>query len=304
MPRAPRASHRPGEGRCLRAPRVVLALAVGVTLGCGSSWSPPEATGHRRTDPVAAAGERVGAAACTACHASFPGHYTSSDYHADCETCHGAAQLHAHTAKAKDIAQPGNIQCEACHGTGAKTLLGWSSSRHARADLLCSDCHNPHNRELFHVRAVAPLETAMLRSAGSTTRLCGSCHPEVVAQLNLPSHHPIGEGMLDCTDCHSPHGDRATALGPDTQMCTTCHQEVAGPWIFEHAPVSEDCGYCHAAHGASGDFLLEVPQPAGCISCHTIPISGAVHDPWAFTTRCTDCHNAIHGSHTDPSLRR
>ncbi len=74
--------------------------------------------------------------------------------------------------------------------------------------------------------------------------------------------------------------------------------------MYEHAPVGEDCGHCHAPHGASDDFLLELPQPASCISCHTIPISGAIHDPWAFTTRCTDCHNAVHGSYTDPSLRR
>ena len=87
-------------------------------------------------------------------------------------------------------------------------------------------------------------------------------------------------------------------------MCTTCHQEIAGPWIYEHAPVSEDCGHCHTPHGASADFLLEVPQPAGCINCHSLPISGAVHEPWAFTTRCTDCHSAVHGSYTDPVLRR
>ena len=182
--------------------------------------------------------------------------------------------------------------------------MGWTSSRHARGGVLCSDCHDPHNRELFHIRAVDELEAAMLPDAGDVTRLCGSCHGEIVAQFNLPSHHPMGEGMLDCTDCHDAHGATRASLGAATRMCTTCHQEIAGPWIYEHAPVSEDCGYCHSPHGASADFLLEIPQPASCISCHTIPISGAVHDPWAYTTRCTDCHNAVHGSYTDPILRR
>ena len=156
----------------------------------------------------------------------------------------------------------------------------------------------------MHVRAVGELETSILPAAGHTTKMCGSCHREVTAQFNLPSHHPMREGMLDCIDCHRPHEGQRTALGAQTAMCTSCHQEVAGPWVYEHAPVAEDCGFCHAPHGASADGLLEIPEPAACISCHTIAISGAVHDPWAFTTRCTDCHSAIHGSFTDPVLRR
>ena len=110
--------------------------------------------------------------------------------------------------------------------------------------------------------------------------------------------------MLDCTDCHAPHQSRSGALGARTDSCAKCHQEVMGPWIYEHPPAAEDCAYCHVPHGASADDLLETSQPAVCISCHTLSTSGAVHDPWAFTTRCTDCHNAVHGSYTDPHLRR
>jgi len=134
--------------------------------------------------------------------------------------------------------------------------------------------------------------------------MCSSCHPEVVAQLELPSHHPIFEGMLGCTDCHDPHGGRAFGLGPRTQLCAECHQQVMGPWIYEHAPVTEDCAYCHTPHGSSVDYLLEVSQPAACISCHSLATSGAAHIPYALTTACTDCHNAVHGSDTDPQLRR
>ncbi len=110
--------------------------------------------------------------------------------------------------------------------------------------------------------------------------------------------------MVQCTDCHGAHESRRQTLGALTRRCTECHQEVAGPWIYEHPPVNEDCSYCHAAHGASADFLLETSQPATCISCHTLPIAGAVHQPFAFTTACTDCHNAVHGSYTDPHLRK
>jgi DmsE family decaheme c-type cytochrome len=134
--------------------------------------------------------------------------------------------------------------------------------------------------------------------------MCASCHAEVAARFDLPSHHPIREGMLRCTDCHPPHRERRVSLGARTQLCTGCHQDYAGPWIWEHAPVAEDCGYCHVPHGASAQGLLEVTQPGSCISCHSLAAMGAVHDPWALLDRCTDCHSAIHGSYTDPHLRR
>ena len=51
---------------------------------------------------------------------------------------------------------------------------------------------------------------------------------------------------------------------------------------------------------ASGESLYK----ALCISCHSVAESGAVHDPWAFSTRCSDCHSAVHGSFADPHLRR
>jgi len=170
--------------------------------------------------------------------------------------------------------------------------------------VLCSDCHDAHDREPSQLRAPTDLDVTLLRHSTDSTRLCASCHPAVVAELGLPSHHPVKEGMLDCTDCHTPHDERVSGLGARTAQCSGCHQEVMGPWIYEHPPVTEDCGYCHVPHGATTDDLLEVSQPAACISCHTLAESGAVHDPWAFTTSCTDCHGAVHGSFTDPHLRR
>ena len=112
--------------------------------------------------------------------------------------------------------------------------MGWTSSRHAASGVLCSDCHATHDRELFLVRPVGTLGASMLPSAGTITRMCSSCHAEVVARFDLPSHHPMREGMLECTDCHEAHGETSISLGPDTRMCTSCHQEVAGPWVYEH----------------------------------------------------------------------
>ncbi len=241
---------------------------------------------------------------CGDCHDSYGDHFVSSGAHPECESCHGPGELHAYSARPADIRYPSSDDCAACHERGTTTLLGWTSSPHARSNVICSDCHDTHNRELSNLRQTGALQTALLRQAGTTTRMCVSCHPEVRAQFDLPSHHPIGEGLLGCTDCHDPHASQRQSLGARTRLCAECHQEVVGPWIYEHPPVSEDCSYCHTPHGSSADFLLEVSQPAACISCHTLPTAGAVHQPYAFTTGCTDCHNAVHGSYTDPALRK
>ena len=292
-------SHRPR-----RPVRSAACALVCVLVACVGVWSPPEPTGYHRTAPVEGAGERIGAEHCYDCHDSFEGHFVASAQHPDCESCHGAGQLHAYTAGAADVRYPSNRDCAACHQIGSRTLLGWTSSVHARSDVTCTDCHDVHNRELWNLREPDALQTATLPNSSATSRLCLSCHPEVRAQLDLPSHHPIGEGMMDCTDCHGAHESRRSSLGDRTRRCTVCHQEVAGPWVYQHPPVTEDCGFCHAPHGASADFLLETSQPAACISCHTLPIAGAVHQPFAFTTACTDCHGSVHGSYADPHLRR
>jgi DmsE family decaheme c-type cytochrome len=291
-------SVRPGRWRWA-APLVLAGLAA-----CVSSWPGFEKTGYYRTETPSAAGNPVGAELCADCHDSFAEHAMNSQQHAYCEACHGAGERHAYTTLAEDIRFPASEDCIACHGDGHTVVSGWELSEHARAGLLCSSCHDTHGRELQLLRRPGPMEGVTLPRAGASSQLCASCHSEVTAHLQLPSHHPVAEGMLDCSDCHSPHQSGRETLGARTDTCAQCHQEVMGPWIYEHPPVAEDCMHCHTPHGASADDLLEPNQPAACISCHTLPTSGAVHDPFAFTTRCTDCHGAVHGSYTDPHLRR
>jgi DmsE family decaheme c-type cytochrome len=282
---------------------VIVAAAL-LAVACVGSWKGSPPVGRHRVAPIEDAGKRLGSAICLDCHGSYDDHHVASSQHDDCESCHGPAEMHVHTARAEDIRFPSSEDCAACHAPASRTLMHWQGSPHARADVLCSDCHNTHNREPLHIAVPSELEVALWRQATSTTRLCASCHSAVIAEFGLPSRHPVKEGMLDCTDCHSPHGASESALGGPTARCSGCHQDVMGPWIYEHPPVTEDCGYCHVPHGATADNLLEANQPAACISCHTLAEAGAVHQPWAFTTACTDCHGAVHGSYTDPHLRR
>jgi DmsE family decaheme c-type cytochrome len=289
----------------LRHWRWMTVLAMTLLAACVSKWPGQEQSGYYRTDQVVSPGQPVGAQLCLDCHGSFDReHHVSSEQHGDCETCHGAGERHAYTTLPQDIRYPSSADCMACHASGHTVVSGWEVSEHARAGLLCSSCHGTHGRELRLLRRTSAIQSAILPRASEVTRMCTSCHSEIAAEFNLPSHHPIAEGMLDCTNCHSPHRSAQETLGSRTDRCATCHQEVMGPWIYEHTPVAEDCGHCHEPHGTSADNLLSTSEPAACIACHTIPTSGAVHDPFAFSTSCSDCHNAVHGSYADPHLRR
>ena len=132
---------------------------------------------------------------------------------------------------------------------------------------------------------------------------------------------------MSCVTCHDPHEDSRTTLGHATRECTQCHQDHAGPWIYEHPPVTEDCTICHDPHGAVADDLLAVRDPVVCLACHTVsddrhintgegvvtidqdfpagtPSELTPNIGFAFYTRCTDCHGNVHGSYQDPHLRR
>ena len=287
----------------VRSPWLLLASACGL-VACVTAIDPSIWGPHHRTAAVDGASELVGAEECETCHEDIDGLPVATTGHEDCEACHGPGELHIDSEEVAEIRFPANEDCNACHEDRGRTLIGWSTSEHDRTGVLCSDCHATHGREPQHVKQAEPVAAAVMRHAGDTTRLCASCHAEVAARFDLPSHHPMREGMLVCTDCHRPHEGRRSALGAATEQCTSCHQDYAGPWIYEHGPVTEDCGYCHAPHGTSAPSLLETNEPGACISCHTVALSGAVHDPFAFATRCSDCHSAIHGSYTDPYLRR
>jgi len=285
-------------------PLVLGALALcgfAIFSACAESGPRTEPEGYQRTAAVEGADELLGAESCDSCH----GHQPAPRHHSDCESCHGSGQRHlTNVMDSAGIRFPANADCLGCHETGHRGLLAWAMSEHQRAGLLCADCHDPHNGEPFHVRVASQLARNILPHARPDTRLCVSCHTEIATRLNLPSHHPVREGMLGCTDCHGPHEARAIRLGEQTAQCTACHQAQAGPFVYEHTPVAEDCGHCHVPHGASADNLLSSNQPGACVYCHTIAEVGATHDPQAFVTRCTDCHAAVHGSTADPHLRR
>ena len=86
---------------------------------------------------------------------------------AGCESCHGPASLHSDS------------------GGEVKPPYSFTAGRPA-ANNLRRAAH-----DACHARA--------------TETVCFHCHAEVRGQFSLPSHHPVPEGKMTCTDCHSPH---------------------------------------------------------------------------------------------------
>ena len=227
----------------------------------------------------------------------------------NCESCHGpGSKAIEHAAENKvcdyktllplsEFPAPAQARlCLKCHSAASTpNLTSWNASAHAMSDVSCFDCHKLHKGPQQKV------------SRHDQEELCTGCHAQVKMQFAQFSHHPVPEHKMACTDCHDPHlsNTRANLKGVSTKaLCTKCHMEYQGPFIYEHADVTEDCTNCHNPHGAANDKLLKVSQPFLCMQCHAGHNSssmprGALHDTTrkqVFYQRCTDCHSAIHGT--------
>jgi DmsE family decaheme c-type cytochrome len=267
---------------------------------------------------TAARGDYVGWEVCQGCHLVLVTAWKATkmgkimlgaprndlEAHA-CETCHGAARDHIakgdkakiFSFKTKSPASSGekNSRCLQCHEKGARA--SWAGSIHDTRGVACTDCHAMmHNgSERANLARETVLET------------CGRCHPQRKAQQERYSHMPIGQGKMECTSCHNPHGSPNEKLLIATSVnetCYTCHTEKRGPFLWEHAPVPESCANCHDPHGSNHEKLLKVPRPRLCQQCHASSGHPIVsRNPalpadvqFVFNRQCQNCHFNIHGS--------
>ncbi len=259
---------------------------------------------------------KVGADQCAQCHGEVAKLYRRSSHSlrdVECEQCHGPGSLHVeaggYSKESKDKivsfrdrnAEEANGACLSCHSK-SDHVRNWFSSAHAAQDLKCTGCHTIHAAESKEERGALAMHDAdiaaprPLESRRTLNDKCLQCHHKQEAQADLPYHHPIREGKMTCVDCHDPHGGSAgnglnTASG--NELCFQCHAEYQGPFSYQHPPVNEDCMKCHSPHGSANQNLLTISQPALCLQCHSAHHNGA---SLPLIGRCTDCHNAIHGS--------
>lgn len=323
-----------------------LSLLAAVTYVASGFAVPPPVTGQGPPVP-AAPSAYAGQDVCATCHDAEAAQFAKSTHdqlaphelngrRGGCESCHGPGARHAESGDPQLIrrfsetsASQSSQACTTCHIEDRATH--WPGSDHAMSQVACSDCHRIHQS-----RQVSPVAGAMEgRPAGHANapaprgslvkpepELCFGCHPQQRGKLAANSHHPLREGRMTCSSCHDVHGTgQANSLVTSTErkndLCFSCHTKHQGPFVFEHAPVEEDCMTCHDPHGTVANNLLKQGEPFLCLQCHemhfhnarvapTAPFSlpaggslnpnGASGFQRAFGTRCTTCHTRIHGS--------
>lgn len=280
----------------------------------------------------------VGDAKCTKCHdeADDPKvlaigknrHGVNADKRTPtCTSCHGESEEHqakagrggepapkvevGYTKRNPATAQQRNDKCLTCHQNGPRTQ--WHLSAHSSGDVACSNCHSVHDGH------------DKVRDKQQQAEVCFTCHKEQRAQVSKPSHHPILEGKVVCSDCHNAHGSAGPKLmvrDSVVETCYTCHMEKRGPFIWNHQPVTEDCANCHNPHGSVNAALLKQRPPFLCQQCHEatshrggIPVVEGTAGLTSSSGRgatlargCVNCHTNIHGSNnplnvTSPSPR-
>ena len=243
-----------------------------------------------------------------------------------CQACHGDASEHlkdpakkpANLIKSGTAAEKTAV-CLACHAPN-RQLAFWESGKHSLNDVTCSNCHSIHGRE--RNPTIAPFQTTF---RPNESEVCGTCHQDIRAQTLKPSHHPIVEGKIKCSDCHNPHGAISPVMLRNASVndqCLSCHADKRGPFVFSHPPVEENCASCHNPHGSSHYKLLNEHAPNLCQDCHDAARHpGSIYGGGAawklpdgspnasvntrFIARaCVNCHNAIHGSNAPGSKGR
>jgi DmsE family decaheme c-type cytochrome len=225
-----------------------------------------------------------------------------------CEACHGPGSEHAQRVRSGETRAPilnfgkdswtpakeQNRKCLECHENHQR--IEWKGSLHESNDVACASCHQ------IHVANDPVLDN------DRQPDVCYQCHRSTRAQFYQYSHHPVREGKMTCSACHDPHGDDGSdRLVKSTlrETCTGCHAEWRGPFLWEHAPATEDCGLCHQPHGSNQPALLKKRPPQLCQQCHSqaghpsLQYDGnAVSSRSQFTVikGCLNCHFQVHGS--------
>jgi DmsE family decaheme c-type cytochrome len=307
------------------APIGIWAVTVGVYAGGvtqAGEQTPHQlvVTGVSKTaaQPPEPAAGYVGSDTCETCHsdkadtlkgtlhAQVKNPRTPAATHG-CESCHGPGQAHVdddakgHIRKFAQI-KPAEINetCLTCHNRGEHA--GWEGSKHEQRDLSCTTCHSVH----------APKSQTHQLIQATETKVCVTCHRLQVAKTERAvAHMPVREGKMECSSCHNPHGSisnvKALKVGSSvSETCMSCHAEMRGPMLWEHAPVKENCTTCHDPHGSSNDRMLVVRQPMLCQRCHVATSHpSSIYDNNAITVKksnrmfgrsCMNCHQNIHGS--------
>lgn len=310
-----------GSGCRLRMIGVsMLALVFAVGVAWSATPKTKSAAGQTKTAQAQTQSDFVGSETCATCHEDVVKNFAGNPHTkialqhgkngVTCEGCHGAGREHVDGGG--DVSKIFNFKTatpkeasERCLGCHSGTHPNFMRSPHMKAAVGCTSCHSVH----------APGEESkeqLLKA--SQPKLCFQCHSDVKPQFSMPFHHKVNEGAVNCSDCHNVHGtfgnNNLRSTADQNAICTKCHMEKRGPFVFEHAAVKgEGCLSCHTPHGSQNARLLNMPSiNVLCSQCHSPVATGTIHNfTWTQSsdeTPCIDCHTMVHGSNLDPAFLR
>ena len=196
-----------------------------------------------------------------------------------CQDCHGKSEAHAKDpgtspdvvfgAKSKHLstADARSASCLGCHESKVLPRTNWTGSQHEARGVACNDCHNIHapraesaeqgdaGRSLLHVPQGA--------ARADPPRLGAP------AGGDEPGEHRRRWPVRTATTRTARPGPKLLVKNSVNETCYTCHPERRGPFLWEHAPVADNCTNCHTPHGSTNAPLLKTRAPWLCQECHS-----------------------------------
>lgn len=301
----------------MRLSRLISLLVFGIGLVA------PRPAAARQLPPGYA-----GSKECIDCHKKDIAHFSETGHarlmlqqprtdleRRGCEACHGPGKAHAESGGdergglitfGKKNPAPVSVRdsvCLQCHDKTNRIL--WAGSQHDGRNVACTDCHG----------IMQPSSERGNLKRGTVIETCGACHAKQKNAALKPSHMPLGEKLIECINCHNPHGSPNPKLlkaSTVNEVCFTCHAEKRGPYLWQHAPVVENCANCHDPHGSNHEKMLKVSRPRLCQQCHegtghpqqprqvttvngrVVPVASDIQ--FLLNRQCSNCHFNIHGS--------
>jgi len=317
----------------------IAIVALSVAMLPSMSALSAQAGENAATAPASELAEytKRGADSCIKCHdedSSFPvfaifksKHGSNKDSRTpmatlQCETCHGPglsgkrfpqqSMSGGHAQKirpghrrepilnfgraANESVSVQNAMCLQCHQD--ERHINWWGSQHEMNQVACVACHQIH------------IERDPMRDAQLQAEVCFRCHQKQRLGFAQSSSHPLRQGLIRCSDCHDSHGSAAPfALirSNINDTCFQCHAEKRGPFLWEHAPVAENCDICHSVHGSMHPAMLKKRLPWLCQQCHSqfghpsvsyteAGLRGGNRSGFLLAGSCVNCHSQVHGS--------